>query len=154
MQYISPEDYAIAERNGLSKELVYQRVYLYDWDVNTAITMPKRIRKDRGDWMKVALSNGIKPNTFYGRLSRGWDIEKAASAALVSHKESIKKAHDSKRGYPKEYGLLADANGISRTGFRERLKRGWTLEDAATYPVMQKGERRATRDALLNQRGL
>jgi hypothetical protein len=153
MQYITPNDYDIAEKNGLSKQLVYQRVYDYSWDVQDAITIPKRIRKNHGNWVKVALENGLSRSSFYGRLAEGMTAEEAATLPIrprLTMVELVRISSDSRRTYPKEYGILADANKINRQTFRERLKRGWTLEDAATYPVMQKGERKAIRDARAN----
>ena len=40
--YITPEDYRIAEGNGLSRKDVYRRVYEENWSIKRAITTPKR----------------------------------------------------------------------------------------------------------------
>lgn len=152
MQYITPQDYETAAANGLSTYLVRQRVYT-GWSVEDAVTIPKRIKVNHGNWVKVALENGLSHSTFYNRIARGMAACDAATTPLkpqVTMSELVEISANKRRTYPKEYGILADANGISRTGFRERLRRGWTLEDAATYPVMQKGERKVIRDARDN----
>lgn len=147
MRYITPDDYARAKANGLSRFLVQDRVYSYGWDVEKAVTTPKKISKNHGEWTNKALENGISRTTFYKRVSQGWSYEDAVSKPLVSPKESQLRSADVQRTYPKAYGLIADAHGINRQTFRNRLKLGWPLITAATEPPMTRWERKAIRDA-------
>lgn len=152
MRYITPDDYARAKANGLSKYLVQQRVYEYGWEVERAVTTPKKVRKNHGDWTKKAVENGISSSTFYKRVSQGWSYEDAVSKPLVPIQESHAKAAATQRTYPEAYGLIADAHGINRQTFRNRIKLGWSLYRAATEPAMSRWERKALRDALPNSR--
>ena len=81
--YISPVDYAQAEENGISKELLRNRIWGQGWNKTKAKTQPVREKLfDHGGWAKVALENGISRNTFYGRINRGWEDEKAATTPV------------------------------------------------------------------------
>ena len=43
--YITPEDFKIAEENGISKDTLIMRVRKLGWDVDKAITKPVRIKR-------------------------------------------------------------------------------------------------------------
>lgn len=84
--YITPEEYEIALKNGIKKEVVYQRVYRYGWTIKKAITTPTRKRdmsyKKKNLYVETALKNGISANAYYARLRRGWSKEKASTTKL------------------------------------------------------------------------
>ena len=76
----------------------------------------------------IAKKNGISKNTVEQRINRGgWSVEKAVNKPL-------------RKKIPKKFTLLAEKNGIKDGTFRGRVRRGWTLEDAATKPLITKEE--------------
>lgn len=64
--YISPNDYQIAEKNGIPTHLVNNRIRDYGWDKQRAITQPVQ-KTDLKEWAKIAKQNGIAYNTFCPR---------------------------------------------------------------------------------------
>lgn len=82
MEILTEEHYRIAEKNGISRRNVYNRVYeLIDpWPIEKAITVP--VRKKEGkyiEWSRIAKKNGIYNQLFHARRKRGWDLERAAT---------------------------------------------------------------------------
>ena len=78
--HITYVDYAIARDNGISKTLMYQRVKTNGWSIEKARTEPVReVENKNGEWIKLAIKNGINRNTFYTRIKSGWSAEKAAT---------------------------------------------------------------------------
>jgi hypothetical protein len=74
---------------------------------------------------EVAEMNGIDRETLYQRVYiRNWPVLKA----LTTPKQTRKIL------YP-DYQEQCEANGISRSTFNERVRRGATPEDAASKPV-------------------
>ena len=43
--YITPEDFRIAEENGISKDTLLSRVRKLGWDIDKAITKPVRAKR-------------------------------------------------------------------------------------------------------------
>lgn len=83
-EVIMYEHYEIAEKNGISKENVYQRVKSYGWSIERAITTPigsRWLGKYKG-FHKTALKNGISLNSFYSRVRLGWKLEDAATKPI------------------------------------------------------------------------
>lgn len=81
-KYLTPEDYKIAESNGIPKKLAYQRFYLEDWSAERAITQPRQ--RNISKWVEIAKRNGISKSTFYHRVSKrmGWSPYKAATTPV------------------------------------------------------------------------
>lgn len=78
--YVTPEHYEIAEKNGISKRNLYQRVYVYDMPIEEAIVKPIKKRTTQWSQLKrIAEKNGIGRKTFYSRLDYGWDPMRAAT---------------------------------------------------------------------------
>ena len=76
--YITPEDFKIAEENGISKEVVITRVRKLGWDVDKAITKPVRAkRKFTKEEIKTMEENGVDRNTVACRLKWGWTLEES-----------------------------------------------------------------------------
>ncbi|WP_327918431.1 nucleoside permease [Bacillus paramycoides] len=145
-RWLTDEEYAKAKANGISRKLVYNRVYVLGWDVEIAMTAPsgsvrhKTADKVHGKWLRIAVENGIEKSTFYSRLNLGWKYEDAATkpANRMTNKE-------------KEWSEIAEKNGISYQTFTSRRKYGWEPEKAATTPVMtpkQCGARSGRKRAL------
>ena len=155
--YITPEEYKIAESNGICPNTLEKRIRWYGWDKKKAVGMPpikhKRIAKHL---VEEAQRNGIGYNTLRYRLNRGWNTERAVTEPVMSFQLCGKKSAAIKgTKYPIEYLELAAKNGISRSRFRDRVSRlGWTMEKAATKPIMTREEvSKVAREAYFNLYG-
>lgn len=90
--YITPEQYAVAEQNGISARLVTERVRRLGWSVKRAISTPPQKHHDRAKWLEIANQNGISTVTFYGRVRKGgMDPEAAAMTPIMPKSEIIQK---------------------------------------------------------------
>ena len=93
--YISPEQYAIAEQNGLNRDRVRQRVNYCGWSVERAIREPLQIGNERRHhpkyWQELAKQNGIDYGTYKNRLVRGWGYHRAATQPLRKRGVGVKK---------------------------------------------------------------
>ena len=126
--YITPEEYEIAERNGICRVTLKSRILELGWDKKTAITKPPRKTKDYGNYSKVAAANGISNQTFIDRVGRGWSEEKAATTPIMNRKQCVKAMTDKTSKYPKEFIQLAKENGICYQTFATRVIRGMSYE--------------------------
>lgn len=82
--YVTPEQYEIAEGNGIPKRNVNNRVYQRAWSVERAITQPLVKDKLFKYWSDVALENGINRQLFWQRVRiQHWDYEKAATKEVM-----------------------------------------------------------------------
>ena len=135
--YITPEEYEIAEKNGINKRVVYQRVFL-GWSKKRAITVPLQIKKLTNEHFEIAQKNGISKNTVKHRVSHlGWEIEKAITTPIISRKN--------------KYLDQARKNGINENTYYSRIEQGWTKEDASTIKTMSRKE--AIKKALDTKHG-
>lgn len=86
---ITPEQYRIAEKNGINRRNLNQRVNYYAWEIEDAITIPAEGRGYKreakyADYLKIAESNGVSYKTFYNRVhTLGWTKERAASTPVM-----------------------------------------------------------------------
>lgn len=141
--YITPDDYAQAEKNGISIKTLEHRVRQLGWPKQRAITEPPQKQMKHSEELKaLALANGIPVRTYRHRIKQyGWSAERAATEP-VGHPESRKAAIEAARAargkYPKELRDRALSNGIAIDTFYCRIKRGWEPEEAATYPLLRR----------------
>lgn len=147
--YISPENYARAAANGIRRLTLEYRVRTAAWPLERAITEPVPARQNHGHWTALAAANGISHQVFYGRLKRDWSYEQAATQPLTSRSQQqdlCRQAKFYQKRYPPEIVAQAEANGVSRQAFYGRVKRGWTIEAAASTPPISYAEngRRST----------
>lgn len=121
-EVITDEQYLIANKNGISRRNVYQRVNEYGWPIEKAITQPllntKKKKTDRA-LMLLAESNGINYGTYRQRIKDGMDPREAAIKPTVKHIEL----------------QIALDNGIGIETFYTRIRRGMTPYEAATKPL-------------------
>lgn len=144
--YITPEEYEIAESNGIKGRLVEQRVRTQGWDVKRAITTPVRKHKPKGSltkWAEKAKENGISYDTFTARVNAlGWDIEKAATQPKQTKEERMNRLNAGRRVFPLDFVKLAESNGIDYETFKYRVRSGRSYEEAATRPLMNNGRKK------------
>jgi len=133
-RWITEEEFAIAEANGISKRTFKRRIYQDDWDFELAMTAkPRSVRQENKHekWLVIALKNGISRSTFYSRLNTGWEYIDAANKPVR------------KKGKTENKWLeIAKQNGINYQTFQSRVKTyKWDLETAATTPPINTGRR-------------
>ena len=130
--YITPEDYKIAEENGISKDTLLSRVRKLGWDVDKAITKPVRAkRKFTEEEIKTMEENGVNRNIAAGRRYWGWTLEEAITKSKKKGRQYV---------YPEWVYKEADKNGISYSALGNRIRRGMSLEEACTRKVITKEE--------------
>jgi hypothetical protein len=139
--YITPEEYERAAAYGVSPALLEVRVRSLAWKKERAITTPPQKKNSIKEWVALAEKNGICYSTLRYRINvLGWEPERAATQPLQDRKKQAKIAYEKSRVYPKEIIELAKQNGIPYDTFRNRVRAGWSLLDAATRPVMTRRE--------------
>ena len=134
--WITPEDYAIAEQNGIIADTLTDRVSKFGWDKKKAINTPTRPKRDLLPYRKIAQENGITEKIFNGRMRRNWNPIRAATQPIKDHKETLNERWEKDRVYPVEYVQKAEENGVSYKLFQWRVSHGWTVEDAANTKKM------------------
>lgn len=76
---LSREEYQTAQKNGISRQLAYQRVEVEFWDVEDAITRPVRYKDPYYVyWLNRALKNGLSYGAFRQRIRKGMTFKDAA----------------------------------------------------------------------------
>lgn len=135
--YLTPEDYEIAEKNGISRKLADSRFYDNNWEKERAITQPKRgpVLTIWDEWKEIAETNGIGKSTFNSRLEYGWEPEVAAT------KELAKTRSGGSKHFSDEILKLAAVNGITPRRLYSRVfESNWSIEEAATMPLQKNNE--------------
>lgn len=127
--YITPEEYETAAKNGINKMNLERRVRLLGWSKERALKEPTQTCTNRDKWLSIALENGIKKVTFFGRVNKlGWSEERAATTPVI--KTAIRN-----RKYSDELYKTLEKNGISKSLFYDRIRKGWTIDRASTEHV-------------------
>ncbi|PEP36091.1 hypothetical protein CN575_04490 [Bacillus wiedmannii] len=131
-RWLTDEEYQQAESNGISRRVLYMRIYRYGWELQEALTTQPRTYWHMGEgkhnkWLKLAEENGVNSSTFYSRVNNGWEPKEAASIPTrkqIDRKELVK---------------IAKSNGISVSTFRSRLSYGWeSIKAATTKPKIKR----------------
>ena len=130
--YITPEDFKIAEENGISKDTLLSRVRKLGWDIDKAITKPVRAkRKFTEEEIKTMEENGVNRNIAAGRRYWGWTLEEAITKSKKKGRQYV---------YPEWVYREANKNGISYSALGNRIRRGMSLEEACTKKIITKEE--------------
>ena len=140
--YVTPDEYSIAEQSGISPVNVDRRIRLLGWKKAIAITKPYRPRKNLSEWAKIAEKNGISYRTMQRRIERGWTEEEAATKPLIDKVTQIVQIQQNNRIYPLQYVERAKENGVRYPTFTERMRQGWTLEEASETKTLGRGSGR------------
>ena len=84
-KYVTDEQYEIAEKNGISRATVTQRVVTYIWPVERAITEPvRKVRRFTEEEKMLMQENKLKYNTVYSRKKAGWSEDE-----IFKYKKSV-----------------------------------------------------------------
>ena len=130
--YITPEDFRIAEENGISKDTLLSRVRKLGWDIDKAITTPVRAkRKFTKEEIKTMEENGVNQNIAANRMYWGWNLEEAITKPKKRGRQYV---------YPEWVYKEANENGISYSALGNRIRRGMSLEEACTKKTITKLE--------------
>lgn len=134
---VTKEHLKVAERNGITEGAVKGRVYERGWTVQDAITIPARKAPENPggyyDYLEEAFKNDLSESMFRDRvLKLGWDLEEAAKIPPISPKERTRA--------DKEWIELALEKGLEYHVYWSRVHNGWTPEEAATTPLLPKGQ--------------
>ncbi|EJR67504.1 hypothetical protein IIO_00492 [Bacillus cereus VD115] len=140
--YITPEEYVIAEKNGIRRKSLDYRVRRGCWDKEKAITIPTQ--KEPSEWAtikNISLKNGISRQTFSARRKRGWSLTDAITIPPLTKDEIIarakKKNPQKAPTFTEEQVKRAKENGISYSTLYDRVKRyKWDLEEAISTPIL------------------
>ena len=130
--YITPEDFRIAEENGISKDTLLSRVRKLGWDIDKAITTPVRAKRIfTKEEIKTMEENGVNQNIAANRMYWGWNLEEAITKPKKKGRQYV---------YPEWVYKEADKNGISYSALGNRIRRGMSLEEACTKKTITKLE--------------
>lgn len=140
--YITDEEYAEAEKNGIYYQLLNTRIRDLGWDkqraINTSVKR-KRGHESHGHYPQQAIDNNISLSTYYSRVERGMSKEKASTKPVLRGKDKLK-LFNGNIGKPRKYPDWVydnlEKHGIAQPTFWHRVNRGWTLEKASTKKVM------------------
>lgn len=134
--YITPQDFATAEKNGISHQVAHTRVYKYGWEIDTAITRPlQKSKHSFPEWKEWKDKAVVCKSTFVTRRRMGWTEEEAAMKLPLTKKEIGQR----RRVYTDEHLKIAENNGVSYRAMVYRInKMGWDIERAITTPIMSK----------------
>ncbi|MDH8003023.1 hypothetical protein [Bacillus cereus] len=140
--YVTPEEYEIAAKHGISRKLLDHRIRNLGWDKGFAITeSPRKV----SEWSKVkeiALKNNIGRTTFNGRRKRGWSLIDSITKPPLSREEALKRANECNRVLTDEQMQKAKGNGLKINTVYDRIKKlKWDIEEALTTPVLSTEER-------------
>lgn len=139
--YVTPEEYAAAAARGLTKRSLESRLRA-GWNKADALTRPIRPQADRTYWREIAEANGIDRATFYRRINRsGWSEERAATEPVQDPLAALLECNQRKRTISDEELAQAAANGLTRAAVHQRIRLGWTKEEAISRPPMSGPER-------------
>lgn len=138
--YITPEEYAIAEKNGISRERVNNRVRSLGWDVEKAITTPVKNYSVWREWKGIAEKNGVRHKVFYSRIKKlGWIPLKAATTPVRKcDAGAMRHARKFRKGFFSEQELaIMRENGIKwDTAYKRVVRRLWDRERAISEPPL------------------
>ena len=139
--YVTPEEYEIAENNGISRQNVYNRVYMIGWDVEKAITDKVKRKKGYKKLLEKSNSN-VKYGTFIYRVNKGLSIEEALNNKVLSKEEVSELMIQSRCSvFTREEIARAKKNGICYRTLHWRVQKSkWDREKAITTPVLSSEE--------------
>jgi len=143
--YITPEDYKIAEMNGICVKTFYSRVMKLGWTIERASTELKHRQFTKtitNTMLKTLKENGISIEAFRNRVQRSnWSIEKALNTPILTKIECSILGGNVKRKITEEQYVAAELNGINRFTLKQRILRShWDVDKAINTPTLTRRE--------------
>ncbi|MGL5646739.1 MAG: hypothetical protein ACRDDY_02715 [Clostridium sp.] len=139
---LTKKHYEIAKKNGLSRKIVYERVWKSGWSIKRAITEPKRnnnsesvIERMTEEQKKLYIENGLKPHNIYDRMRlSGLTLSEAVARPLNDRKHLRGKTKD----ITEEHYKIAEKNGINRNLVQVRYRKTGDIMHSITCPYDKK----------------
>lgn len=144
--WLEEEHFLKAEANGISRDNLKQRFYEYGWDLERA--MSQKVRKVRKfvhneEMLALAKRNGLCSVIYRDRVTKlGWDERRAATTPKMTPQERAAVIVSIRTKFTDEQIETFTRNGIPRGTVRQRLRIGWSMEEAITIPPFKTGQRR------------
>jgi hypothetical protein len=142
--YLTPEDYEIAERNGIPRGYATSRFYTKNWSRERAITEP--VKKHNGPWKawkETCKQTGISRSSFNRRVQKGMTPEEAATTPPTPPNKKAKRTL-----LTDEQVEIAKQNGIGYSTLVVRISQyKWPIEKAIHTPVDTR-KRRKNRETV------
>lgn len=139
--YITPDDFMVAEKNGINSAALQQRVRDYGWDIDRAIIVPLKVETPFQPiwekWEKIATKHGVSRVLFYHRVKKGWPEAKSATFPIKRGKPLSDEWTEEEREIARRNGL--DKNYMNAV--KARINLGWTREEALNTPKLTENER-------------
>lgn len=136
--YLSPDDYRIAEENGISYQRAYERFYKSGWSREETISRPIGKQSLWREYQVICEENGITYQCFHNRVKRGIDPEEASRLPKCKTQFLFKEIK-----VTPEVVRIAEENGISEKTLKMRVYRyRWDVERAMSEPVNEKFRRK------------
>ena len=138
-KYITPEEYERAAGNGIPAKLLEKRIRETSWDKERAMTEPVKQTVDRSYWRKIAEDSGISRSVFYARIHMlKWSEERAATTPKMSGIDAMEIVYpNEQRVIKREHVAIAAQNGISYPVVYNRVRKGMSVDEACTVPLMK-----------------
>jgi AraC-like DNA-binding protein len=140
MEYLTPEDFEIAAKNGIPEVRVKNRFYYLYWSKERSITQP--CKSPKGLWPKykdICAETGISESQFYKRMREYGMTPDEAATTKHMERGTIKKV---KIKVTKEVQEIALQNGISIPTLKYRVNYlKWAVERASTEPIHERKRR-------------
>lgn len=144
--YITPEEYEIAEKNGIPRERVDNRVRYLAWDVEKAITEPVKNHSIWREWKGVAEQNGVPYKVFYSRVKKlGWSPYKAATVPKrTCDAEAMRYARQFRKGFFNEQELSVMRLNCVKwdTAYKRITRRFWDRKRAISEPPLRLSDKK------------
>lgn len=117
--YITPDDYARAEANGINKRTLERRVREFGWDIERAVNTPILSRNKLNESMvKLAEKNGVSRRLYARRIKElGWTEEQAASVPPMSRKEVGKENAKRATRFTDKQLQIMKKNGLKKSRY-------------------------------------
>ena len=97
--------------------------------------------KEYEDRINEATQNGISYKDFASRIKNGWTVDEAISIKKIPRGKNIIPKMYKYNGEWKTVTQLARDNNISEFVIYNRLRRGWSINEAVEIPVRKRGEK-------------
>jgi len=142
--YITPDEYDIAELNGISMKMVNVRVRERGWCKRRAITTPVRFQRktEEDEWLALSEENNIPRDTYLRRIrDYGWSKQEAATRPIMTREQLAINLNANRSAFTAEDYEVMERNGIPRGVASNRVNTyGWSVREAITTPVMSRSE--------------
>lgn len=112
-EYMTPEDYNIARKNGISYKIAYERFHNSLWSKQRTITEEVKKKPIWETYKEQALENGVSYQVFRKRIRCGETPEMAVSRGKDNKPDIL----------TEEWYLKAESLGIKRGTMKHRVHR-------------------------------